>query len=59
MNTKLTFENEHGTYSVSLREESMCVIDVMEKLVIPLLRGAGYHEDSVIEALAEAKVDVA
>ncbi len=50
--TKITLENEHGSFSVELSRDSMSLSDAVEYLVEPLLIAAGYDAESVREALS-------
>lgn len=49
--TTMTLENEHGTYSITLRVPVLTVTDHVENLVRPLLQAAGYHNDSIDSVL--------
>ena len=45
--TKLTLESEYGVCSIHVPEENMSIDDVMDCLVDPILRTAGYAEESI------------
>ncbi len=51
--TKLTLENEYGIYSVENRKDDPDLAAVIEFLVIPVLLAAGYHQNSIDEALGD------
>lgn len=48
--TKITFENEEGSYSISVPREGMTTDEVVESLLIPVLMAAGYGDDSIKHA---------
>lgn len=48
--TEMTLENRYGTVCVSVNEDDLSIGDVLEKLVVPLLSGAGYPRD-LVEAI--------
>jgi hypothetical protein len=53
--TKLTLENEHGTYTIEVKETNMDLDGVMIGLVLPILSSAGYQFD--LQAIEEGEFD--
>ena len=51
--TRLTLETSHGKYVVETEYEDYPLDKLIEELVVPVLRAAGYHEQNIREALAE------
>ncbi len=51
--TTLTFKNEHGEYSVTVREDEMRLIDVIERLLIPAMKAAEYNTEKLELAIAQ------
>ena len=47
LGTTLTLTNENGEYIISLKQEEMRLDDIFENMVIPLLKAAGYSEESI------------
>ena len=45
--TKLTLQSEYGAYSIHIPNEDMSIDDVMDDLVGPILRAAGYADESI------------
>lgn len=44
--TTLTFKDRYGTYSISLNEDELTLIEVMDRLVVPVLTSAGFSAES-------------
>lgn len=44
---KMMFENEFGIHTVELHRDVMSVDEVIGGLVVPLLRAAGYCDESI------------
>lgn len=51
--TKMTLETRDGTYSVDIPHDDMTIDDMMNIVVGPLLKAAGYSETLVDEYLGE------
>lgn len=49
--TKLTLENENGTYSVEIPRTELNLDSIFEELWLPALYAAGYHPESVARYL--------
>lgn len=49
--TKITLENEHGTYSVEIRNTELTINALVRDVVKPVLLAAGYSESLVDEYL--------
>lgn len=47
MPTKLSLESEYGTVSIEVPGDDLDIEEMREKLLIPLLLGAGYQSNSV------------
>lgn len=45
--TKLVLENEFGTYAVEVRRDELTLPELVEELLRPVLRAAGYHDDNI------------
>ena len=45
--TTITFKHEYGEYSITINEAEMTLDRVLEVLVSPVLRAAGYHFDNI------------
>jgi len=48
---RLTLENQYGVYSVASRDSVEHINDFVDTLIVPLLLSAGYHKDTIDEAL--------
>ena len=44
---KMTFEDDYGIYSIESKESFDNILDVVDSLIIPILRAAGYAEASI------------
>lgn len=51
--TKLTLENEFGTYSVETSYPCVGLSDVIESLMVPVLLAAGYSPENIKEVFNE------
>ena len=51
--TRITLENENGTYSIEVKRERMNLVDAFEDLVVPLLLACGYSQQIIDEYLAD------
>lgn len=51
--TKLTLENEYGTYTIEVPKTDMTVIKMFEDMVEPLLLAAGYQPGSIARYLGD------
>lgn len=49
--TKMTFQNEYGTYSVSLHDSEIMMSEVYEQLFVPLMVSVGYPYEIIIKYL--------
>ena len=47
MGTKVTIKHEFGTFSVAVEEEGLALHHLLEDVVIPVLRGAGFSENAI------------
>ena len=50
--TSLTFQDEYGTYSITVNDRDLTLVEVMDKLVIPVLTSAGYSREAFDEMMA-------
>lgn len=55
--SKITLTDENGTYSIEITEIETDLAMVCERLICPVLRAAGYHDDS-IKSMFSDEVDV-
>jgi hypothetical protein len=52
--TRITLENQDGTYTVEVRgDETLFLPELLQLVVKPVLRAAGFSEDNVDEAIPE------
>ena len=51
--TRITLENENGTYSIEVRQEQMNLVDTFEDLVVPVLLACGYSQEIIDEYLGD------
>ena len=51
--TKITLENESGTYSVSIQHDKLDMGEVVEYLLNPVLMAAGYGDEPITVVFAE------
>ena len=56
--TKLTLENEHGTYTVEIPRTELNLEHMFDDLVMPVLYAAGYHPDSVARYMDDVPDDM-
>jgi hypothetical protein len=49
--SRITLENEYGTYSISTHSSDMDIVEIFNTLIIPLLKAAGYAEKTVEDYL--------
>lgn len=49
--TKITLENQYGTFTVETKEHEITLVEVFENLIIPVLLSAGYHNESIKDYL--------
>lgn len=54
--TKLTLENDYGTYSVGINKQDLTIGSMFEDLVIPVLLAAGYQQESIDNCLGEERL---
>ena len=54
--TKITLENENGTYSISIPHDMLNMAMLIESLLIPVLMAAGYGDETIARAFAEQDV---
>jgi len=47
LGTKIILQNENGEFSVRVDDNGMHISAVLEKLVVPVLLAAEYHQDSI------------
>ena len=52
MKTSITFENENGTYSISVPKWEMTATDVVNDLLIPVMLAAQYNKDCIEDAMS-------
>lgn len=52
--SKITLENEFGTYTIDSKKEVEHINDVMDYLVMPLLLAAGYQPSTIKEGIEDA-----
>ena len=45
--SKITYENEYGTYSIEIPDGNLTISQMMEDLVIPVLLAAGYSKEVI------------
>jgi len=50
---EMTYTDEFGTYTIKSTQNCEHISDVIDNLVRPLLKAAGYAEKTVIEYLGE------
>jgi hypothetical protein len=51
--SKITFENQYGTYSVETTQSAESISEVRDYLLIPVLLAAGYVEKTIHELFFE------
>jgi len=49
--TKVTLENEHGTYSVEVKDIELTIDELIRNVIKPAILAAGYSEKLVNEHL--------
>lgn len=51
--SKITLENQYGTYSIEAKQPTKTIQEVRENLLIPVLLAAGFGEKTVNELFFE------
>jgi hypothetical protein len=46
---KIELQNEHGAYTIELKEEVIVLDDYIQLLIIPLLLAAGFQQRTIEE----------
>lgn len=50
--TRITIENENGTYSIEVPQTELTIDELMDHLVRSVVAAAGYHHDRIDEWLS-------
>lgn len=45
--TEITLKNENGTYTINVPQVEMHIGDMIQEIIVPVLRAAGYGDSSI------------